>query len=173
MLWLAVLGIVVNSVAAYRMSKNKGVNPRMVMLHLLEDLYGWVAVFAVSIVLMYKPWYFLDSALSILISFVILRGVYKNLKKVALIFLQKFPEEIDLDDIKDKILKLKPVEDVHAIKGLSLDGESFYLRCHIKVASNTSINLLDSLRSEIKVLLKEKNISCSTLEFESSRCNEN
>ncbi len=173
MLWLAILGIVVNSVAAYRMSKNKGVNPRMVMLHLLEDLYGWVAVLAVSIILMYKPWYFLDSALSILISFVILRGVYKNLKKVALIFLQKFPEEIDLDDIKDKILKLKPVEDVHAIKGLSLDGESFYLRCHIKVASNTSINLLDSLRSEIKVLLKEKNISCSTLEFESSRCNEN
>ena len=172
MLWLAILGIVVNTIAAYRMSKNEGLNPRMVMLHLLEDLFGWVAVLFVSIILMYKPWYFLDSALSILISIIILRGVYKNLSKVISIFLQKFPDEINLEDLKEKLNHFELVKDIHAVKGLSLDGENFYLRFHIQVPSGTPIDLLDKLRAQLKEILISHNISSSTIEFEATHCEE-
>jgi cobalt-zinc-cadmium efflux system protein len=172
MLWLAILGIVVNAIAAYRMSKNEGLNPRMVMLHLLEDLFGWVAVLFVSIILMYKPWYFLDSALSILISIIILRGVYKNLSKVISIFLQKFPDEINLEDLKEKLNHFELVKDIHAVKGLSLDGENFYLRFHIQVPSGTPIDLLDKLRAQLKEILISHNISSSTIEFEATHCEE-
>jgi len=172
MLWLAILGIVVNAIAAYRMSKNEGLNPRMVMLHLLEDLFGWVAVLFVSIILMYKPWYFLDSALSILISIIILRGVYKNLSKVISIFLQKFPDEINLEDLKEKLNHFELVKDIHAVKGLSLDGENFYLRFHIQVPSGTPIDLLDKLSAQLKEILISHNISSSTIEFEATHCEE-
>jgi cobalt-zinc-cadmium efflux system protein len=170
MLWLAILGIIVNAIAAYKMSKNEGLNPQMVMYHLLEDLLGWGAVLIVSVVLLFKPWYILDSILSILISLMILRGVYKNLIKVGLIFLQKFPDEVELSLIKKEILNLELVEDIHEIKGWSLDSETFYLRFHVKIPENTVMKLVDDLRAKIKDILKLHNVEFSTIEFESNEC---
>ncbi|MEH0862438.1 cation diffusion facilitator family transporter [Halobacteriovorax sp. DPLXC-1] len=168
MLWLALLGIVVNGVAAYRMSKTSGLNQKMVMYHLLEDLMGWVAVLIVSVILHFKPWYILDSILSILISFIILRGVYHNLKKVGLIFLQHFPDEIEMNTIKEEVEALELVKDMHAIKGWSLDNESFYLRFHILVAPETKARDLDILKQSIKEVLSSHHVVYSTIEFESS-----
>jgi len=96
---LAILGLSVNGYAAYRMSKNSGINSRMIMFHLLEDILGWCAVLIVSIVLLFKPWYFLDSVLSILIALIIINGVIKNLFSVSKIFLQAFPENINRETI--------------------------------------------------------------------------
>ncbi len=170
MFWLAILGVVVNAFAAYKMSKNEGLNPKMVMFHLLEDLLGWIAVLIVSVILMFKPWYFLDSILSILISLIILRGVYKNLIKVGLIFLQRFPDEIELNRLTKEITKLDLVLDIHAVKGWSLDSETFYLRFHVKVPEDTVIKLLDELKIKIKEILKTYKVKSSTIEFESNDC---
>jgi len=170
MIWLAFLGIGVNALAAYRMSKNAGLNPRMVMLHLLEDLLGWVAVLIVSVILLFKPWFILDSILSILISLIILRGVYKNLIKVGMIFLQKFPDDIELDSIISEITKFDLVEDIHAVKGWSLDNETFYLRFHVKVPEDTVIRALDELKVKIKHILESHHVRFSTIEFEARDC---
>ncbi len=170
MLALAILGIVVNSFAAYRLSKGTSLNTKMIMYHLLEDLLGWIAVLIVSIILLFKPWYVLDSALSILISLVILRGVYKNLKKVGLIFLQKFPEELELTKIKEEVKGFDLVRDIHAVKGWSIDSETFYLRFHIKVSEDTTMKAVDVLKREIKGILLSHNVKYSTIEFESSSC---
>jgi len=166
MLGLAVIGIIVNSVAAYRLSKDEGINTKMVMYHLLEDLFGWIAVFIVSIILLFKPWYMLDSILSILISLIILRGVYKNLIKVGMIFLQKFPDNLELEKIKEKILEFNLVEDIHAIKGWSIDDETYYLRFHISVPEDTVIKELDLIKIKIKTILNESKVKYSTIEFE-------
>tara|TARA_B100001971_G_scaffold84647_1_gene78136 strand:+ start:245135 stop:246019 length:885 start_codon:yes stop_codon:yes gene_type:complete len=168
MLGLAILGIIVNAYAAYRLSKNDGLNTKMVMYHLLEDLLGWIAVLIVSIILMFKPWYQLDSILSILISLLILRGVYKNLIKVSLIFLQRFPDELELATIKDKLLKLELISDIHAIKGWSIDSETYYLRFHVRVPENTMIREIDHLKKEIKTILHEHKVKYSTIEFEAN-----
>lgn len=139
----------------------------MVMYHLLEDLFGWIAVFIVSIILLFKPWYMLDSILSILISLIILRGVYKNLIKVGMIFLQKFPDNLELGKIKETILEFNLVEDIHAIKGWSIDDETYYLRFHIRVPEDTLVKELDFLKPKIKNVLLENNVKYSTIEFES------
>ena len=112
----------------------------------------------------------LDSILSILISLIILRGVYKNLIKVGMIFLQKFPDNLELEKIKEKILEFNLVEDIHAIKGWSIDDETYYLRFHIRVPEDTIIKELDVLKSKIKRILYENNVKYSTIEFESTDC---
>lgn len=168
MLLLAIIGIVVNSIAAYRLSKDSGLNQKMVMYHLLEDILGWVAVFIVSIVLLYKPWFILDSILSILISLVILRGVYKNILKVLSILLQRFPDELEIDQIEKELNELTLIEDVHAFKGWSLDSESFYLRFHVSLPEITTMKEVDELKSTIKAVLKKYHVEYSSVEFESS-----
>jgi len=174
MLLLALLGIVVNSIAAYRLSKDNGINQKMVMYHLFEDILGWVAVLIVSIVLMFKPWFMLDSILSILISLVILRGVYKNILKISAIFLQKFPDDLELENVKNELIKFDLIDDIHAFKGWSLDSETYYLRFHVSIPENTTIREIDSLRVKIKKILERYNVTFSSIEFESTinNCNE-
>tara|TARA_R110000868_G_scaffold269233_3_gene528627 strand:- start:5082 stop:5939 length:858 start_codon:yes stop_codon:yes gene_type:complete len=167
MLGLAIVGIAVNTVAAYRMSKNKGLNSKMVMYHLFEDLFGWIAVLVVSIVLLFKPWFILDSILSIFISLIILRGVYKNLIKVGMIFLQKFPANLDVDKIKYDLMALEVIRDIHAIRGWSLDDEIFCLSLQIRVSSETQIEQLDALTKKIKSILLTYGVKFSALEYES------
>lgn len=167
MLVLAILGIAVNAAAAFRLQKEEGINSKMVMYHLIEDILGWISVFIVSIVLIFKPWFILDSILSILISLIILKGVYKNVMKVFSILLQKFPDKLEIESIKREIETIDPISSVHAIKGWSLDSETHYLRFHVALPDETTIAHIETLRNNIKSILIEHNIEFSTIEFES------
>ncbi len=166
MLGLALLGIGVNSIAAYKMSKDKGLNQRMVMYHLLEDILGWISVLIVSIILFFRPWYVLDSILSILISLVILRTVYKNLIKIGAIFLQRFPSELKINELEKEILKMEEVKNIHAIRGWSVDESNFSLSFHVVVSEILTIKEVDLLKIKIREILSKHNVKDFTLEFE-------
>ncbi len=49
MLWLAILGVIVNGFAAYKLSDGKTLNERVLNWHLIEDVLGWGAVLVVAI----------------------------------------------------------------------------------------------------------------------------
>lgn len=167
---LAVLGIVVNGFAAYRMSKNTGMNSQMIKLHLLEDILGWCAVLVVSVVLLFRPWYFLDSVLSILIAFMIISGVMRNLRNVTKIFLQAFPDTLNREELIRDLLKMAHVIDVHLLQGWSVDEASFNLTLHVKVDADLRMRDVDDLRLEIQAYLKKKNVVYSTIQFEGASC---
>jgi len=166
------LGIGVNGLAAFKLKRSGGLNSKMIMLHLLEDILGWVAVLVVSIVLMFKPWYFLDSVLSILISLVVIRGVYKNFISIGSILLQKFPAGLEKNRIREKILSYDCVQDVHLVRGWSIDESKFYLTLHVRVSLDTTMGQLDSLRKEIETFLREEDVLYSTIQFEGEECRE-
>jgi len=167
---LAFLGLAVNGFAAYRMSKNSGLNSKMIMYHLLEDILGWCAVLVVSVILLFKPWYFLDSVLSVLIAGIIISGVLKNLLKVSKIFMQTFPDYIDREGLIKELSSLKNVMDVHFVQGWSIDESSFNLTLHVKVPSDLRMSDVDSLRSQMETILKDKNVLYTTIQFEGSDC---
>lgn len=169
-LGLAILGIVVNGVAAYRMSKNSGMNSQMIKLHLLEDILGWCAVLVVSVVLLFKPWYFLDSVLSVLIAFMIISGVIRNLRNVTKIFLQAFPDTLNREEMIKDLVKINHVVDVHFLQGWSVDESSFNLTLHVKVDSELRMKEVDNLRVEIQKYLKKKHVLYSTIQFEGTDC---
>jgi cobalt-zinc-cadmium efflux system protein len=167
MIGFAILGIAVNAFAAFKLSKESGLNQRMVMLHLFEDILGWVAVLIVSIILLFKPWFILDSVLSLMISLIILRGVYKQFKKIGAIILQKFPDDIEIEVLKNHIKSIKPVIDVHAIQGWTLDGEINTLNFHVSIPSSTTMEEADKIKKKIKEYLEKEGILYSSIEFES------
>ena len=170
MIGLAIVGIIVNSYAALRLNKNSGLNSKMISLHLLEDVLSWVAVLIVSIILMFRPWFILDSILSIMISLLILKGVYKNLMSIGSIFLQKFPDGLVIKDIRNEIMKLPHVEDVHLIKGWAIDESKFNISLHVRVNLDTSIAQLDLLRRKVEEYLEKKDVLELTIQFEGSDC---
>jgi len=170
MIGLALLGILVNTVAALKLREDTGLNSKMISLHLLEDVMSWVAVLIVSIILLFRPWYILDSILSILISLIILKGVYKNLMNIGLIFLQRFPDGLVIEEIRQAISQFSNVEDVHLIKGWSIDESKFNMSLHIRVGLETSIAELDALRRQIEDYLRLKDVLEVTIQFEGCDC---
>ena len=68
MLGLAVLGILVNGAAVVRLKGSSSVNSRAVMLHLMEDVLGWVAVLIGSLFIYFFDWQIIDPILSLMIA---------------------------------------------------------------------------------------------------------
>ncbi len=91
MIALAVIGIVFNGYAAWKLRGSGSLNARMASWHLIEDTLGWVAVLAGSIVIAVWHLPIIDPILSLAISAFVLWNVFRNLRPVALVFLQSAP----------------------------------------------------------------------------------
>ncbi|MDL2227356.1 cation diffusion facilitator family transporter [Odoribacter sp. OttesenSCG-928-L07] len=169
MILLAVLGVIINGIAVLRMRKSKGVNERVVSLHMLEDVLGWIAVLIVSIIMLFVEVPILDPLLSIGISCFILFNVFKNLKVTLNVILEGVPSDIHVSEIKEKIMQLDNVEDVHDFHIWSLDSEYNIASMHIVVNENNNIHELQvKLKNEIKNALLKEGINHTTIEFETN-----
>lgn len=149
MLWLAILGIAINGLAVLKMKDSKKILDKTVVMHLLEDLMGWVAVLVVSIVIYFTNWYILDPILSMFIALVIIRNIWINSKLVFSILMQSVPDESLYQELKEHMESIEGVKLVDNFKLWSLDGEE-----HV-----ASITLLTQENADAqKIRLNAKNI---------------
>lgn len=86
MLLLAVLGVIVNGAAVLRLQKGASLNEKVVSLHLLENVLGWLAVLIGAGVMYFVDAPIIDPILSILIAAFILSNVYKTFVKVFILY---------------------------------------------------------------------------------------
>lgn len=139
MIGFAILGIVVNGVAAFKMRDGHSLNEKVVSWHLIEDVLGWIAVFIVGVIMYFKEIPILDPILSIAITLYILYNVVINFKKTNLLFLQTVPEEIDRNDIITQFENIKKFVSSHYTHVWSLDSEYHVLTTHLVVEKNTNL----------------------------------
>ena len=166
MLYLAILGIVVNGAAVLKLRKGESLNEKVVSLHLLEDVLGWVAVLIGSIIMMYTDAPFIDPLLSVLISLFVLYNVYKNLRKSMLVILQGIPEDVSLDEIKEKLKDISEITDVHDNHVWSMDGEYNILTIHLRLDQDYKLSEQAKLKEKVRSQLKDESINHITIEFE-------
>lgn len=166
MLILAVIGILVNGYAAWKMSSGKTLNEKVVSWHLLEDLLGWVAVLIVAVVLQFKDILYLDPVLSLLITCFILWGVFRRLKETVVIFLQAVPGDIDLQEIEKRMLSIEHVQSLHHTHIWSLDGDRHVFTTHIKLERLDNFDQLLTVKEEVKSILDEYSFEHYTIETE-------
>jgi cobalt-zinc-cadmium efflux system protein len=166
MIWLAVLGIAVNLIAMLRLKKGSSVNERVVSLHFLEDVLGWVAVLAGAIVMLFADVPILDPLLSIGIAGFILLNVYRNLKAAFQIILQGVPEEVSEENIKQTIRSFPQVKTFHDLHVWTMDGEYNVLSAHVVVNQNLTLPEAEILKHQLKESLKQEHIQHATIEIE-------
>ena len=166
MIYLAIGGVIVNSAAAFRLSKGKTLNERSVYMHILEDVLGWVAVLIGSIVMHFWDFPIIDPILSVLIAAFILLNVYKNLKESFRIILQGTPSNVDIDQIHKVIKDIPNVIDVHDCHTWSLDGEYHILSIHVVVVDILKLTDLENIKHESKQRISSLGINHATIEFE-------
>jgi len=161
----ALIGVGVNGAAMLRLRKGTSINERVVSLHFLEDVLGWVAVLIGSIVMMFVEVPLLDPILSLGITCFILFNVYKNMKAAFRIILQGVPENVDINSIRKKITSLKGVNDVHDLRTWTMDGDYNVLTLHVVTDENTPAGIED-LKREVRHSLEHMNINHTTIEIE-------
>ena len=167
MFWLSVGGIIVNGAAVLKTRSGKGVNERVVSLHLLEDVLGWVAVFIVSIVMMFVNLPILDPILSLGISVFIIINVVKNLNTTMKVILQGIPDNYDPKEFVGDLLQLDNLVEVHDLHVWSLDSEYNIASMHV-VVNDWNHEALVKLKHQIKEITLQHNINHVTVEFETS-----
>lgn len=161
MIVFAIVGVLVNFVAALLTREGDSLNQKAVNLHMLEDVLGWVAVLIGAIVMRFTNFYILDPLMSIGVAIFIFVNAIKNLKEVLELFLEKVPHNIDVNELKEHIGKINGVLNIHHIHIWSMDGHNNYATMHI-VAEGDSHNIKKQIREE----LKEHGIGHVTLEIE-------
>ncbi len=166
MLLLAVLGVIVNGAAVLRLRKGRSLNERVVSLHLLEDVLGWLAVLVGAGIMYFVDAPFIDPLLSIAISAFILFNVYRNIRQSLRIILQGSPDLVDVDEIEKAILKTDNVEGIHDLHVWSIDGEYNVLTMHVVLSTSLPMLQLHKLKIGIRGKLLSMGIQHSTIEFE-------
>jgi cobalt-zinc-cadmium efflux system protein len=166
MVLLAVFGVAVNAFAMLRLSKSSGVNIRVVALHLLEDVLGWLAILVVAIILTFKDIHVLDPILATLITLYILTNVIRQLKAIVPVFLQASPDSTDVIAIERQIGNLENVDSVHHLHVWSLDGEHSVLTVHLVAEKILSPDEYALLKQRFRKIIDANGIYHSTLEIE-------
>ncbi len=171
MMWLAILGIFVNGAAVLKLKKGKTLNERVVSLHLLEDVLGWIAVLVASIIMQFWEIPILDPILSLAIALYVLFNVFKNIKESVRIILQGSPQNISVDDIRMAILDLDEVTAIHDCHIWTMDGEYNIFTAHL-VVKNKFVYLeeIKPIKIKVKHILKEQfSLEHITLEIETEK----
>ena len=166
MFGFALLGIIINGIAVFKLRKGKKLNERVIFLHLLEDVLGWTAILIVSIILFFYDIPILDPLLSIAITIFIISKIIPNIKQTLKIFLQYSPDNIELKKIRALLEKKDFIENVHDLHLWSLDGIFTVFSCHISCSENLSLVEIEKEKSKIKKELNDIGIKHITLEFE-------
>jgi cobalt-zinc-cadmium efflux system protein len=138
MLFMAVLGVIVNGAAVLKTRKGKGANERAISLHMLEDVLGWAAVLVGSLLIWLTNEPIIDPILSIAISIFILAGTVKNISGVISVLLEKVPRDFNMPLYREAVGRTEGVLGLHHIHVWSLDGENRMATLHAVVRENLS-----------------------------------
>ncbi len=161
MLILAVVGLTINLLATYFTHGGHSINQKAVNLHMLEDVLGWVVILIGAIVMRFTNWYVLDPILSICVAVFILFNAIKNLKEILDIFLIKKPKEISLHELKERILSIDGVMDVHHFHVWTTDGEKVYATLHVVVTEYDA-----RIKTAVKEEMQQHGAFHTTVEME-------
>ena len=168
MILLAIVGIIFNSLGFWRLKRGESMNEKVLSWHLLEDVFGWVVILLGAIVIKIWDWHFIDPALTLIFTAIIVVGVVKNLRRTYNIFMQGVPEHIDQDKVVGDILSFPEIKEVHDVHIWSLEGESDIFTAHLVVEELPS-QKIDELRRRVKDILAKHHIEHSTLEIETEQ----
>ena len=170
MIIFAIIGVIVNLIAANCTKEGDSLNQKAVNLHMLEDVLGWAVVLVGALVIKLTHLTIIDPILSIIVSLYILFNAIQSFKKIFNLFLEKTPEDIEIDELKKHILEIKGVLDIHHIHIWSIDGVNNFATMHVV----TDTKKVNELKHSIKEELREHGISHTTIELEDkdTQCDE-
>lgn len=167
MLGLGIVAILINLLASRLVAHKHSHHDKMLSLHFLEDILGWVGVIIVSLVLQVTDWYFLDPLLSLIISSYILSQSLPTFWSSLQILMNHKPQDLDLNVLQSQIEQIPGVSKVLSIQVWSIDGQHHVASLHIQI-QNSSTTDNKQIKEQVHQLLLTYHIHQTTIECDDS-----
>jgi len=154
-IWLAILGIVVNGFSVLLLQKDAkhNINMKSAYLHLLTDMMASIAVLVGGILMKYFGWFWIDSVLTILIAvYLIVVGVKLFIESTKMLMLFT-PEKIDIKEMVREVHKIKGVNKLHHIHVWHLNDEELHLEAHLDCSEDIKMSEFNELLHQVEQVL--------------------
>ena len=164
MMLVAIVGIIFKSVSVYRLHGGETFNEKAILFHQLGDVFEWVAILVLSIVLMFwKGAPYLDPFVSIGIALWLIFNLGRNLYKSMEVLLQKTPDNFDIEEFKSQIMAIDGMMAIENFHIWSLDGIDSVMTLKVKADFGKNV---EEIKEEIHDISKEYHIVDITIEFD-------
>ena len=171
MLFVSILGLVVNLVVAIYMHKSadtkENLNMKGAYLHVLGDTLGSVGAIVAALLVMKFDFTQADSIASIFVSLLIIKSGASLLKDSFNILIEAVPLKLDTDEILGVIKGVDGVKIVHDLHIWAISAGSNALIAHVVVDDALSVAEISKMIKRIEHELSHAGIGHVTLQFES------
>ena len=164
MLVVAIIGIIFKSISVYRLHDGETFNEKAILFHQLGDVFEWVAILVLSLVLMFwdgAP--YLDPFVSIGIALWLIFNLGRNLYKALEVLLQKTPDYFDVDEFRRSIEDIDGVNAIDDFHIWSLDGIDSVMTLKVDVDFGKNVN---EIKKEIYAISNRYHVVDITIELE-------
>ncbi|HVW14025.1 MAG TPA: cation diffusion facilitator family transporter [Mucilaginibacter sp.] len=167
MAWVALAGIGINGITAYLFvkHKDKDLNVKGAYLHMAVDAIVSFGVVISGVVIYFTKLYWIDSAVSLVVAIVILRGTWSLLSDSLRLEMDGVPKGVDLKKVKTELMKAKGILDVHHVHVWALSTTENALTAHLVIDPHSGISF-DNIKHDLRHRLEHLSIRHSTFEPE-------
>ena len=165
---VAGIGILINGTTAlffYR-EKEKDINIKSAYLHLLSDTLVSAGIVAGGVIIIFTGWYWIDSALSLIVVTVILISTWRLLRESLKLSLDGVPENVSVKEITAQALNLEGVAGLHHVHVWALSSTENALTAHLVLKRNIAHEQEHVIKEKFKHELLHRHIQHITLETE-------
>ena len=168
-IWISVLALIIDALTAKisHHDAHHNSNMKMVFIHNLADAFGSIGVIISGLCIMWFDLYRVDGIVALLIAFYMIFQSVVSFPQIVNILMNAAPDNIDIEQVKNSLLSIKNIKNVHHLHLWCISEHNVAIECHIESDNNDII-------VEATQLLKDKfGITHCNFQVENKSCGEN
>ena len=167
-IWISVLALIIDALTAKisHHDAHHNANMKMVFIHNLADAFGSIGVIISGLCIMWFDLYRVDGIVALLIAFYMIFQSVVSFPQIVNILMNAAPDNIDIEQVKNSLLAIKNIKNVHHLHLWCISEHNVAIECHIESDNNDII-------VEATQLLKDKfGITHCNFQVENKSCGE-
>lgn len=167
-IWISVLALIIDALTAKisHHDAHHNSNMKMVFIHNLADAFGSIGVIISGLCIMWFDLYRVDGIMALIIAFYMIFQSVVSFPQIVNILMNAVPDNIDIEQVKNSLLAIKNIKNVHHLHLWCISEHNVAIECHIESDNNDII-------VEATQLLKDKfGITHCNFQVENKSCGE-
>jgi len=168
-IWISAFALIVDIFTAKisHHDAQHNTNMKMVFIHNLADVFGSIGVIISGLCIVWFKIYSIDGIVALLIAFYMIFQSIISFPKIINILMNAAPDHIDIEQIKQCILEINDIKDVHHIHLWSISEHNVALECHIE---SCNIDIIPTIANKLK---DKFGINHCNIQIETTSCGKN
>lgn len=165
-IWISVIALLVDIFTAKisHHDAHHNANMKMVFVHNLADVFGSIGVIISGFCVVWFGIYRIDGVVAVLIAFYMIIQSITSFSGIVNILMNAAPDNIDIEEVKKSIMKIKDIRDVHHIHLWSISEHNIALECHVESCN------ADVVVTITEVLKNKFGINHCNIQVETTSC---